>query len=384
MKFAIVRTASQQIRLDSYNVQEIGLAKSMLNHGISTDIYTQIFNVNSDTIIAQKNNDKVTIKPIKGIHVFREIMFYPNLKFKLCNGGYDIVQLIDDSQAMIPFLLVSLKKYEIKTILWQGMYKNFPGRIASLMQLIYDSLFSKIINKYSDIKIAKTTFAKQYLEEKKYKNIIVLPVGLDFVQNVRNMGLDKKIKTFKEKYPFILLYIGSIEQRRNVNFIIDVIIKINRMDVGLILVGDGKDYTKITKKICDSRFEDKILQFKHIPNNQLISIYENSSVFLLPTNYEIYGMVIMEALFFGLPVISTPEAGPYSLLKDDILGCCLELDVEQWKERIEYYFTNKNTEYESMYRKKEIENNYRWDKIAEKYSVVLETITSCNNIHIAG
>lgn len=374
MNIALVRTASNILRYGGYNIQEVGLAKALLPHGVSTDIYARFSNIEERTIIAQMDNATVTICPLKGKRIYREIMYYPKLKDSLCNKKYDIVQLLDDSQMMLPFLFKSLKKEGIKTILWQGMYRNFDGKIARSMQFIYDKLYAATINKYSDLKIAKTEAAKQYLTQKGYQNIIVLPVGLDYVAPHRNPKLEEQILDFKKKYPHILLYIGAIENRRDINFIIDVFKSLNDKNTGLIIVGDGPNYIEIEKKINNFPLKDQCLLYKRIPNNELISIFEQTNIFLLPTKYEIYGMVVLESLYNRIPVISTPEAGPQSILINNRLGKCIPLEKNKWNEAIHFYLKQSQNQEDRLYRKQYIESNYRWNKIAEKYHAIISNL----------
>jgi len=66
----------------------------------------------------------------------------------------------------------------------------------------------------------------------------------------------------------------------------------------LVYVGSGPlleevhDYSS-KKHLKDIHFIDRI------PQNELPSLYTESSLFILPTRYEIFGMVIMEAMYFG-------------------------------------------------------------------------------------
>lgn len=374
MKIALVRTASNILTYGGYNIQEIGLAKALMHYGVSTDIYARFSNVEEIRIICENDGCRVMLCPLKGKQIYREIMYYPSLKSCLLNGSYDIVQLLDDSQMMMPFLFKALNKKGVKTILWQGMYRNFPAKPARIMQIVYDFMFAGTINKYSDLKIAKTESAKKYLESKKYKNIITVPVGLDEVNYEVDAELNKQVLFFKSKYPYSLLYIGAIEQRRNPDFLIDVFEKLNRDDVGLIIIGRGvmKDY--LQKRISLSSRKQQILQFDRIPNKNLISVYDQANLFLLPTNYEIYGMVVMEALQEGVPVISTPEAGPMYILKNNTLGICLDLDINLWCEEINRRLNHGVSMEDKKYMKRYVDSKFRWPNIAVEYYKILSDL----------
>lgn len=375
MKIAFVRTASNILHYGGYNIQEIGLAKALMPYNVSTDVYARFSNIDVTTEIAHDAfGNKVVLHPLKGKQIWHELMYYPTLKNDLLNGRYDMVQLLDDSQMMLPGIFKALKKSGVKTILWQGMYRNFSGKAARCMQIVYDTVFASTLNKYSDLKIAKTKAAKDYLLKKNYQDVMVLPVGLDEMPIERDCNFDKKIAAFKTSHPKLLLYIGAIESRRNPDFLIDIIKQVKKDDVGLVMIGKGPLRKSIINRIKHEGLEDKILTYEAIPNKNLVSIYERTNVFLLPTTYEIYGMVVMESLAYGVPVISTPEAGPEYLLSDKKYGTCAPLDVERWLALIDYYLNNQNTEACRKERADYINQHFRWPLIAEKYIKIINTI----------
>lgn len=376
MKLALVRTASNILKYGGYNIQEIGLAKALLTYGVSTDVYARFSNVDKITEVARNDKWRVEIHPLDGMQIYREIMYYPSLKFDLCNGGYDIVQLLDDSQMMLPFLFKALKKKGVKTILWQGMYRNFPAKPARMMQMVYDVLCAGTINRYSDLKIAKTEAAKHYLESKHYENIVTIPVGLDKVEFVINPDLDQRISDFKDTYPYTLLYIGAIEPRRNPDFLIDVFEQLDRKDIGLVIVGKGISGKHLRDRIESSKRKAQILYFEQIPNQELVSIYSRADLFLLPTSYEIYGMVVMEALASGVPVISTPEAGPQYILSEKTFGTCLDLNVKSWCVEISKRLSKSVTATDQQHMREYVEGKFRWPRIAEGYYNVLYRLSN--------
>ena len=375
MKIAFVRTASNILKYGGYNIQEIGLAKALMPFGVSTDVYARFSNITETCEVENDGHgNSVVVHPLKGKQIYREIMYYPELKKDLLNGGYDMVQLLDDSQMMLPMLFKALKKAGVKTILWQGMYRDFGGKAAHAMQIVYDCLCAKTLDKYSDLKIAKTDAARDYLIEKNYNDIVVLPVGLDKVVYERDEELEKKIDSFKKTHSNILLYIGAIEPRRNPDFLLDIIKKKEENGCGLIIIGKGVSRDNLLNKIKAMKLDNNTMYIESVPNKNLISVFEKTDVLLLPTNYEIYGMVIMEALTFGVPVVSTPEAGPSFLLNDSLYGRCEPLSLDKWSNAIDYYLNNPISQSEKEMRKNYIDSNFRWEKIAPRYYEIVRSL----------
>ncbi len=107
-----------------------------------------------------------------------------------------------------------------------------------------------------------------------------------------------------------------------------------------------------------------MFSIEFILNSELHAIYKSCDVFLLPTNNEIYGMTILEALLNGIPVISTFEAGLQAILNDKKLGICLPLNVAAWSQAIKYDTVNKSTS-DLLYRQNTVKEMYNWNKANE-------------------
>ena len=368
-KLAIVRVSYNYLNTKTYNIQEIGLALGLTNHNISTDIYSRYSDINQEIIYYKNNGCTVRLIPIKGFTFLGKIAIFPELLKNILIMSYDVVQVNEDSSLMTPFILKACHKAGIKTILYQGMYTNYTG-LNRIYQLILDLLFLKSNIKYIHKIYAKTAQAKQYLTNKGYKNIILMPIGLNTYQEKKLLGKKNLINHFRKNHEKILLYVGKIEDRRNPIFLVEILASLKRnspINIGLLVIGNGPMKNEMIQSAKANKILNNILFIDTIPNNQMHEIYKYSNLFLLPTNNEIYGMVIMEALYYGIPVISTPEAGPNAILKDINLGICIELTLEKWIEKIVYYLKLEDSIVLQEYRKNYITNNFDWNVIAQKY-----------------
>lgn len=86
---------------------------------------------------------------------------------------------------------------------------------------------------------------------------------------------------------------------------------------------------------------------------ELSNIYKISDIFLLPTEYEIFGMVLLEAMYFGLPVITTYNGGSSTIIENGKNGfICSKLDKAEWKEIVCDLLndTNKLSKFQQMER----------------------------------
>ncbi len=100
---------------------------------------------------------------------------------------------------------------------------------------------------------------------------------------------------------FKYLYVGRLISIKNIEFIIKVF---NRSGKSLTIVGTGVLETEL-KKMAHSNI--KFIGF--VPNNEIANIYLNHDVFLLPSLSEPWGLVVEEAIYYGLPVLVSDAVG---------------------------------------------------------------------------
>lgn len=109
----------------------------------------------------------------------------------------------------------------------------------------------------------------------------------------------------------------------------------------LEIYGEGIDRNLIEKKIKDYDLQSSIF-LKGI-TNKIEEKYQESSIYIMTSRYEGFGMVLIEAMAFGLPVISFDcLSGPSDIIKNGVDGYLVENgNIEKMAERIHYLMRNK-------------------------------------------
>jgi len=148
---------------------------------------------------------------------------------------------------------------------------------------------------------------KNSLQTENYKlkiNPVVLPIFVDL----------EKFKTalikidLKQKYPqfdFIILMASRLSSEKNIGLAIEVMAKIVKKypKTGLIIVGSGPQEQNLKLKIENLKLSDSIALESW--SDDLASYYKTADLFLLASNYEGWGMTIVEAMACGCLVITT-------------------------------------------------------------------------------
>ncbi|MCI8951044.1 MAG: glycosyltransferase family 4 protein [Lachnospiraceae bacterium] len=362
-----VRCAPYKLTFDSYNLQEVGLGNAFCRKGYEFDL-VYYSKENRDQII-HVGDRKLRILWRKGFKFLRTGI-YPFLIKKNFLKKYDIVITSEYSQIMS----VILAKKHNNVFLYNGPYYNMFK--IPFAELIYDRLFCKKINQLTKKTFCKTQLSADYIARKGITNTIVAGVGFDAAkfENEKEVETNTKILLEKMNGYRNLLYVGSIIPRKNIEFIIKTFVKLKKQkfqyrDVQLIIVGKGDAaYKRKCQSFVPSDLENSVIWYEFIKNAQLKFIYQAAQVFLLPSIHEIFGMVLLEAMYFGLPAISSHSAGAGTLIKNKANGVIVEtFDEKQWVKEIESILDNPQLARKySEAANKTICDEFLWDQIAGK------------------
>lgn len=228
-----------------------------------------------------------------------------------------------------PYVMVPMKK---------GNYNNVIV-IHDAMTRINKSFYSKSYRNYIEFFIPRavkrsaaivTVSESAKLDLIKYYNIApekIHPIHLwtDGRFCVRNIGETEKT-SIQKKYGLpskYILYVGAIDNRKNVDGIIKIsdLLESKGIDINFVLVGQpGYGFNKLQSEI-DSR-KNRIIYLNNVEENSIPYVYNLATLFLFPSQYEGFGIPPLEAMKSGLPVLaannsSIPEVvGKGGLLSD--------------------------------------------------------------------
>ncbi len=124
-----------------------------------------------------------------------------------------------------------------------------------------------------------------------------------------------------------LLSIGSLKPEKNYGVLVDVCIELQKhLDIYAALVGEGPDRNYLQEKAQAAGMHEDVFCFAGKSEN-VLSYYQNTDVFLLPSLLEGTPNVVLEAMACGIPVIATRVGGISDLIEDSVTGCLVEPGV---------------------------------------------------------
>lgn len=372
MKILIVRMWPYTLNIKSYNCQEIGLAKALIRKGNICDIVLYTDKKCNDEDIIFDGDKKIHIYYLRAKNFLKNAIF-ENRLYEIVKS-YDVIQTAEYDQIGNVKLR---KKANNKIVIYHGPYSCEYTK-GYKKKCIFSDFYYMFNKDYKNTPcLSKSILATDLLNNKGFKNVTTVGVGLDTDRFNNEIKINKDIKNLiseKEKNNYqYLLYIGKIEDRRNIIFLLDVLKSVceKKSNVKLIMVGKGeKSYIeKCFNYAKNIGIYDNIIYFESMKQDELPNLYKCCDLFLLPTQYEIFGMVLLESMYFGLPVITTINGGSSTLIKNNETGMiCSSNNVKEWEDAIFNLLNDENLK-DTISNNciKQIIENYTWDKLANKF-----------------
>ncbi|MFN3301460.1 MAG: glycosyltransferase [Patescibacteria group bacterium] len=239
--------------------------------------------------------------------------------------------------------------------------------LPSLMKI-----YLKVYGNSCSALIAPSLKMKRLLEEYGVKKkIFVLPTGLDFERFKKVQEKDAEIRK-KFGIPFeakILLYVGRLTQEKNVSFLLDAFYEIQkkRKNVYFVLVGEGYLMKELKEKVKKWGIESKVIFTGRISWEEVIKIYRQANIFLFASLTDTQGLIIIEASFFGLPIIALKDDCYAGMLIDGKNGYTVyPYQVSLFAEKVLNVLNNENLYRFFSENAKEIAKNFSAENQAKK------------------
>lgn len=174
-----------------------------------------------------------------------------------------------------------------------------------------------------------------------------------------------------------LLYVGRIVDWKRVHVCIETIMALKKQgfkNTVLNIIGPISSeayYQKLKELIKKNSLENNVFFLGYKDYDELPYYYSKSDIFLLPSDKETFGMVMIEAMACGLPVagISCP-GGPADIIENNVDG--ILCGIEEYPNRIVAYFKDKDLQ-------KQMSVNAR-KKVLEKYSLEITNKVILNSV----
>ena len=328
---AVVNSAESLMSYsDKYNVTLINVAGEF-NKFKKENIKSNVYDLNKDLV----NKDLPGVGYIKTrlsmMYIFFKSFFLLKKYLEKEKPDFIIIHLLTS----LPLILYLLFNFETKCIL---RISGFPK--MNFFRLVLWRLCSNRIYKIT----CPTDLTNNYLKKYKFINPNRIVTLYDPIINVKKITeLKKEFLNLKNKKFYFSA--GRLTYQKNFNFLIDSFINLNQENddkIPLLIAGDGEEKIRLEKKVKAQK--NNLVNLIGYKDN-IYKFMKNSNAFILASNWEDPGFVLIEAAFCRTFIISSNcKNGPLEFINRDGGLLFENNNIEDFKDKIKKFINLSETE----------------------------------------
>lgn len=169
--------------------------------------------------------------------------------------------------------------------------------------------------------------------------IVILPTGVDIevFSNADPKIAQKKIEMVSPSAigKKSLLYVGRLGIEKNLHFLLDVVERIKKdiPEIVLFLIGEGPIRDAMEYIIKQKNLEENVFFLGYVPHQDIKHYFTYCDVFTFPSKTETQGLVSIESMMCGTPVVAIGELGTKSVMQGDNGGFMVSDNEEEFASR---------------------------------------------------
>jgi len=208
----------------------------------------------------------------------------------------------------------------------------------------------------ADVIVAPSEFVKKTLEMAGFvdKKTTIVPFGADLADNFKEDDIIKRL----EEEPIKFIFSGAVNYRKGINFLLEAWDKLDLKNAELLIC--GRVYKSIRQEI--RKYKNHSVKFLGFVDVR--KYLKESHVFVFPTLLEGSAKAVYEAMSYGLPVITTENAG--SIVENGQSGFIIDIgNAEALKEKISYFYNNREKISEMGINALRKSKHYTWENYGQ-------------------
>lgn len=344
---------------DFYNLQDVGLAKALAKMGHTVILYRL---THGETYTEE--NEGVTIVFRKATGIGKQSITWfsfldPRIKRLIC---------FSDNQVSFPNLYKWCKKRNILLQPYIGVIESNSPNI--LVASIANLLVKRNIKIYCNMNVyGKTPTIIQKLEKVGVKKCELVPVCLDEELLHQEVEIEE-LKRIRCQYGYdkkekIVLFVGRMEPEKEPLLMIDIFHKLleGHPNYRLLMIGKGALHKEVQSKVKVNGLDHLVQFIEAVPNQEMWKMYCISDCIVNLNRNEIYGMSILEALYYRCPVIAIRAPGPDYILGKNQIGYLCSDEKQVMKNVIKAVENKQNLDNT----RRVIEEEFLWKQKIERF-----------------
>jgi len=321
---------------------------------------------------------QIKIERLKSPLVYGDGGIVPQLLYKL--KGFDVLHLHFPFFGSAEYVCLASKIYSQKLFITYHMDVYGTTWLKKQIINIYEkSLLKWMLNSVNALsapsrKFLKTSKAGNLVPWKKYIETGHGGVDTDLFQPMEKDGSLENKHNIKGKT--VVLFVGNLLAFKGLHILIDAMSTIKNNNIILLVVGGGYEEERYRSQVSNLNLNKRVIFAGPQSPDKGLPLYYNLGDFLvLPsTHSESFGLVALEAMASGKPIIISDLPGPSKLVEEGNDGFLIPAgDAAGLKNKIEFFANNKEIAvHMGKAARQKVLTQYSWKVIAKKLEILFK------------
>ena len=334
MKLAVISLNTESKNLSQYyNSQAEGLAKALAAMGHEMTVYHLI----PDLGVKQERirTGGVQIVYIRCRHIGKHAL--PDLS--MMDADKDCYITASDNYLFLGTFYKWCRRHRILCLPYIGVINS--NNSSPVKRKIVD-IFCNNVKYYKRMPtVVKTPALEARLKQKGAKQVFCVPVGLD-LERLRQDYKEYCVEDLKKKWNYadtdrIVLFVGRMTAEKQPGKMIDIFKCMfeNNPAYRLMMVGQGELLETVRNKIDAQSLKHVVTICEQVPNDRMWELYHIADCYINLNTHEIFGMAILEAMYYENAVVALRAPGPELIIENGVSGQICDSEDELIQKALE-------------------------------------------------
>lgn len=263
----------------------------------------------------KQNNCSVHYVGCGGNKLKKQLRIYRNVKSLIEKEQYDVVHLHSDVAHKILVSAMAAEKCGVKKIIFHSHASNAEGSHRKLRG-IFHRICAKRMLKIPAVHLATSKEAGEWMYPGT-DDFTVLQNGVDYKKYAYDPKVRQQIRReWNLEDKLVVGFVGRIVESKNPFFLIDLMRRMKELapDAVLLCVGEGHLREELQERIRENDLEEQFL-FLGL-TDRIQDYYQAMDAVVLPSDFEGFGLVAVEAQISGTPVIASTNVPEMTKISD--------------------------------------------------------------------
>jgi len=300
----------------------MALAKELIKKGHRATVFTSRHDPNLDL---RENVDGIDVRRIPMRAMLFQTPMTPRLVREIQKEDWDVIHSHSPPPLTAYYAAKASRLCKTPLVHTHHCDPELPSTMGRVVTWVYQrTLLASTLRRASRIIVYTESYAATSLAIWKYPTVCV-PTGLD----IDRFGPQADGNAIRERHRLedrkVVLFVGRLTEHKGIQTLIEAAPLLPE-DTAFVLVGPGEFPRAWTRLMRQLGVEDRFLKVGKVPESELPAYYSACDLLVLPSvsRLEAFGLVLVEAMASGKPVVASDIPGVRDVLKDGVTGFLAE------------------------------------------------------------